>query len=431
MFSLVERLKSWSDNLDVDFVQWRYVFGGLSAVLMLASWLAFFVIGPNWGTDFTGGTEMHLKFHDPVEISDLRAGLRHLGLDDDAVQAVNGVDSGEYVVRIADPTFGMEGLEEQVKTALSSLYGPTWVRSISGKAEVSARFVVDYEGDYKDHAVVARDLQDAFPLASARPGREENQVVIDIPGLAQRIQERIATEMGARRFEVLSTDSVGPKVGADLRRQAFISLTATALLILVYVAFRFDFEYAPGAIVALFHDVTMTIGVFVVLGLTFDLGTIGALLTILGYSINDTIVIYDRIRENRDKFRASATTTLINKSVSETLSRTLTTNFTVFLAIITFLIWGGPVLRNFAIAMLCGQIFGTYSTIYIASPLILVFEDLKPALSRMLAASDLEPEGATLGPGTPNETGGAPVTESEKRRRARAEAEKRGGDPNA
>lgn len=428
MFEMIERFKNWIDGLDLDFCRVRYVAMSISGVMMALTVVLFFAVGPNWGTDFTGGTEIHLAFDEPVAIADLRAGLRHLGLGDDAVQAVNGADSGQFVVRIADPTFGMEGLEDDVKKGLAELYGPTWVKSIVGSAEVSARFVVDYDGPTKEYATIARDLQKMFPGASAAPGKEENQVAINIPGLGERIKARIASEMGAHTFQVLSTDSVGPKVGAELRTQGFVALIATMALILVYVAFRFDLEYAPGAVLALIHDVTVTTGVFIVFQLDFTLSTIGALLTILGYSINDTIVIYDRIRENRDKFRRTDTITLINKSVSETLTRTFATSFTVFIALMTFLVWGGPVLRDFAIAMLCGLVFGTYSTVYIASPLIIVFEDLKPYFTRLVAfapdagASDIPDLGGNDdGPG-----GTGPIlTESEKRRRTRAENERR------
>ncbi|MEQ1501810.1 MAG: protein translocase subunit SecF [Myxococcota bacterium] len=425
MFDFIERFKTWTDNLDIDFCRWRYPAMATSGVLVVLSWLAFFVIGPNYGTDFTGGTEIHLKFDEKIDVGDLRAGLRHLGLGDDSVVAVNGEDSGQFMVRISDPTFGMEGLEGDVRKALADLYGPNWVQAVQSSAEVSARFLVTHEAPYKEYVQVEKDLQKVFPGAHTVPGKDELQIAIEIPGLAERIKDRIATEMGAHTFEVLSTDSVGPKVGAELRRSGFVAMLATMGLILVYTAFRFDLEYAPGAVVALFHDISMTIGVFVVFQLSFDLQTIGALLTILGYSINDTIVIYDRIRENKDRYRRSDTTTLINKSVSETLARTIATNFTVFLAILTFLVWGGPVLRNFAIAMLCGQIFGTYSTVYIASPLIIIFEDLKPTLSKLIAFSDTGP-GSDGAPGSDDDGGSGPgLTESEKRRRARADAEKR------
>ncbi|MEZ4240218.1 MAG: protein translocase subunit SecF [Myxococcota bacterium] len=422
MFDLIDRAKNWLDALEIDFCRWRYIAMGISGALVVLTMIAFVAIGPNWGTDFTGGTEIHLKFDDHMEISDLRQGLRQLGLADDAVQAVNGSESGEFIIRIADPTFGMEGLEDELRKAFTEAYPKNPITTISGTAEVTARFVVDYEGDTLQYAEVGKQLQSTFPGASAAPGKSDQEVAISLPGLAERIQHRIEAQLGQHTFQVLSTDSVGPKVGAELRRNGFVSLAATLALILVYIAFRFDLEYAPGAILALFHDVTLTVGVFIVFQLDFNLPTVGALLTILGYSINDTIIIYDRIRENRSKFRRTDTITLINKSISETLTRTVATSGTTLMAIITFLIWGGPVLRDFAVAMTCGVVFGTYSTVYIASPLIIIFEDIKPHLTRLLAVRDDDDDESPFG----GDDDGAPIlTESEKRRRARADADKR------
>ncbi|MEQ1568866.1 MAG: protein translocase subunit SecF [Myxococcota bacterium] len=422
MFDFIERLKSWADALDIDFCRWRYYAMGVSGALVVASVVLFVVVGPNYTTDFTGGTEIHLKFDQPMPIGDLRSGLTKLGLPDDSVQAVNGSDSGEFAIRIGDPRFGLDGLDAEVRSALTKLYGEGWITNMVGMAEVSARFVVDYKGEYKDYAQIGREIRPFFPNATTAPGKEENQVAIDIPGLDDRIQQKIATEFAGHSFKVLAVDSVGPRVGAELRQQAFLALAATMGLILVYVAFRFDMEFAPGAVIAIAHDVILTVGVFTVFQLDFSIQTIGALLTILGYSINDTIVIYDRIRENRDRYRRTDILTLINKSVSETLARTLTTNFTVFLAIAAFVIWGGPVLRDFAIAMLCGQIFGTYSTIYIASPLIIIFQDLKPYFSKLLAVSDLETDEPTAPMGPEGDDSAPTLTESEKRRRSRADA---------
>ncbi|MCA9294832.1 MAG: protein translocase subunit SecF, partial [Phycisphaerales bacterium] len=198
------------------------------------------------------------------------------------------------------------------------------------------------------------------------------------PGLAQQITENLQGALGNREFEVLSIDAVGPKVGSELKRQGVTSVAATLGLVLLYVAFRFDVAFAPGAIIALFHDVSVTIGIFTLLQLEFNLPMIGALLTIVGYSLNDTIVIYDRIRENQDRYRREETIKLINVSINETLSRTLATSGTTLMAIVAFLVLGGPIIQNFAFAMFLGIIFGTYSTIYVASPMILVMEDMKP-----------------------------------------------------
>jgi len=418
---MIEAIKRRLDAVQFDFVKWFRLCTSISTVMVVGSWIAFATIGPNWGIDFTGGTEIQLEFTEPTEIGEVRDALRRLDLSDDAVQSINGRDSGEFIVRIQDPTFGMEGLSEEVESALETSYGADWVQSMDVSAEVSARFVVTHGEPAATPAEVRRALTGDLALAQVKPGREPNQLIIEIPGLAERIQARIATALGDRKFEVMSIEAVGPKVGADLRRQGFVALVATFALILVYVAFRFDIAFAPGAVIALIHDVSVTVGLFVLLQLDFDLTMIGALLTIVGYSINDTIVIYDRIRENQEKFSRSNTVDLINRSVNETLTRTIATNGATMLSIIMFLFFGGPVLRNFALAMMCGIIFGTYSTVYIASPMILLMERIKPWLVRLVAIRDVPPDD-----GGPDEgAGGPPLTESEKRRRARAEAEKR------
>jgi len=441
---MLEFVKRWLDALEFDFVSWRRVAGTGSMLLVLSSWLVFVAIGPNWGIDFTGGTEIHLRFVNceqgadarcdadgdgisdnalKTEISEVRTALRQLGLSDDAVQAVNGSESGEFVVRIQDATFGMEELQAEVRTALDTLYGEDWISAVDATAEVSARFAVTYTGEAKTHQQVTRDLQETFPQARATPGKDENQVVIEVPGLSERIKVKIAEAVGGRPFDVLSTDAVGPKVGGELRRQGFTSIAATLGLVLLYVAFRFDLGFAPGAVVALFHDVSVTVGIFVLMQLEFNLPMIGALLTIVGYSLNDTIVIYDRIRENRDKHSRRDLRSLINGSINETLTRTVATSLTTIMAILMFLAFGGPVIRNFAFAMFLGIIFGTYSTVFVASPMILVMEDVKPWLAKFVAFGvDDDDDDAS---GDDDDPSGN-LTESEKRRRERADAEKRG-----
>lgn len=419
----MEFVKRYLDSLEIDFVAKRKVAMTFSAILVTLSWVAFAVIGPNWGIDFTGGTEIHLRFADKVEINEVRSALRTLGLSDDTVQAINGTDSNEFAVRIQDAEFGMEELRIDVESILAESFGADWVEDLAVNAEVGARFVVTHKAtDRQDLRTIDGVLASGgLPDAQVQNGKEEHEIVILVPGLAQRIQERIAEAIGDREFEVLSIDAVGPKVGGELRRQGFISIAATLGLVLLYVGFRFDIGFAPGAILALFHDVSITIGIFVLTQLEFSLPMIGALLTIVGYSLNDTIVIYDRIRENRDRYRRTDLPGLINVSINETLTRTVATSVTTLCAITMFMLIGGPVIRNFAFAMFLGIIFGTYSTMFVASPMILIMEDVKPWLSKLVAAPAraTEPDPADTVPDSA-------LTESEKRRRARAEAEKRG-----
>ena len=176
------------------------------------------------------------------------------------------------------------------------------------------------------------------------------------------------------KITIRKIETVGPKVGSELIKSAIYSVLLCLIAIFLYLWFRFEWQFSLGGIVALFHDLIITVGVFALLGLQFDLSIIAALLTILGYSINDTVIIYDRIRENLKKDISSELSILVNESLNNTLSRTLKTSGTTLLSIVAVLIFGGEVLRGFAFAITFGIIIGTYSSIYIASPIVMFFK---------------------------------------------------------
>jgi preprotein translocase subunit SecF len=178
--------------------------------------------------------------------------------------------------------------------------------------------------------------------------------------------ERFGADISYRRVEF-----VGPKVSADLLWAGAQATLYALIAILVYVWFRFEWQFAIGAVVALIHDAVTTLGLFSLFGLEFNLTTIAAILTIVGYSINDTVVIYDRVRENLRRYKAMPLPELIDRSINETLARTVMTSLTTLLALIALVVAGGPVIRGFTIAMIWGVLIGTYSTIYVASPMIL------------------------------------------------------------
>ena len=191
--------------------------------------------------------------------------------------------------------------------------------------------------------------------------------------LATRIVEGLSEQIGVpvapQRIE-----SVGPRVGRELRLAGLGALLLSWGLILIYIWFRFDLRYAPGAVAALVHDVLITTGVFLALGLEFNLQVLAALLVVIGYSLNDTIVIYDRIRENLEERGATHLEDVVNQSINQTLSRTLLTSLTTMMVVVSLILLGGPVLRDFAFALLIGIMVGTYSTIYVASALLILME---------------------------------------------------------
>jgi preprotein translocase subunit SecF len=196
------------------------------------------------------------------------------------------------------------------------------------------------------------------------------------PGEKGEHVDRIARAL-EERFGSLTVDRVefvGPRVGAELRRDGLNALLLACLLILGYVAFRFSARFAPGAVVALVHDVLITAGIFVILGIEFDLRVLAALLAILGYSLNDTIIVYDRIRENMEIRTKRDLPEVLNISVNQTLSRTILTSSTTMMAVLALLFLGGEVIRPFALAMAIGIVVGTYSSVYIAAPVLLLLE---------------------------------------------------------
>jgi preprotein translocase subunit SecF len=183
----------------------------------------------------------------------------------------------------------------------------------------------------------------------------------------ESINKNTVTPASLRRVEF-----VGPQVGDDLAQDGFLALLYSTLAILIYISLRFEWKFSVGAIIATFHDVIVTLGVFSVFGLEFDLTVLAAILALIGYSLNDTIVVYDRIRENFRKMRKTSTEDMMNIAVNDTLSRTIMISMTVFLVLVSLFFLGGEVIHNFSIALLFGVVFGTYSSIFIASPAALM-----------------------------------------------------------
>jgi preprotein translocase subunit SecF len=204
----------------------------------------------------------------------------------------------------------------------------------------------------------------------------------DLAGLGQRIRERLDTTFGKDSYEVLRTETVGPRVGSELRQKAVLAVLFSTVMMGVYIALRFEIRFGIGAAVALLHDVIVTVGALVLLNYEFDLTIVAALLTIVGFSVNDTVIVSDRIRENMRKIRRRPLAAIINQSINETLSRTVLTTGTAILVIVALYLLGGSVIHGFAFALLVGFAIGTYSSIFVASPIVLAFERTKSGAAR-------------------------------------------------
>lgn len=383
---------------EFDFVGKRSIAAVFSTIMVISSLLLFFVRGPTWGIDFTGGTEIQFQFSEETSISELREAIRDQGLSDDSVQQVGEVSENTFVVRIQDPNFGTEDIQQSVKGALERTFGTDWIAEELFDAQVGARMMIRYSGDAVANEKIIEALS-SVKGATIQDAPDDNTFYVKLPGLSIKIADSLKNSI-SKEFTILQADSVGPKVGNELKEQGIVSILSTLGLILVYVAFRFNISFAPGAVLALFHDVTVVVGCFILfdmIGWTheFNLPMVGALLTIIGYSLNDTIVIYDRIRENMTRYRRTDLDNLINSSINETLRRTIATSVTTMVAMLAFLFLGGPVIQTFALAIFLGVIFGTYSTVFVASPTILVMQDLRPKMEKIftpLAEEEIQVE---------------------------------------
>ena len=369
-----------------DFLKRRHLFANISWAAAAISLVLFFVKGPNWSIDFTGGTEVEVTFDQPTSIEDVREALAPAGVGDDAIQSIGAASDNRFLFRMQGES---SAKPEDVKAAEDALRASFPDIQSVPDAQVGTRLVVSWPAP-ADGSVSTRTVKDfekavaALPGVSVQSSPEDNTVYVRLPGLAEQIRGALEDSLSSQGVHIDRTDSVGPKVGGSLRVAGLVSLGATMLILLIYVGLRFDFTFAPGAILCLFHDTTILIGIWVLTQQEFGLSMISAMLTLLGYSINDTIVVYDRIRENMQRYRASDFPKLINDSINQTLSRTVITSGATMLSMIPFLFLGGPVLRQFAEAMIIGILVGTYSSVYVAAPLTIVLRENRDFFARFI-----------------------------------------------
>lgn len=258
--------------------------------------------------------------------------------------------------------------------------GPNYGIDFVGGTLVHVKFSENISIDRLRESLSSLDLGD---LLVQDFGKGEGEYLIrvekgsgDTEKLSIVIKGRLHESFGADSYDVRRVEMVGPQVGNDLKRKALMAILYAMAGILIYVTLRFEFRYALGAIIAIAHDVIITVGAFAVTGFEISLPVIAAILAVIGYSLNDTIIVYDRIRENMKKAKPGDEEACINKSVNETLSRTLLTSLTTLIVVLALFFYGGGVIHNFAFALLVGVVIGTYSSIFVASPALLYYDSL-------------------------------------------------------
>lgn len=314
-----------------DFLGKRRVAVVVSSVVMVVAIAALLVRGLNFGIDFTGGTLVEVAYSEPVDVGEVRAQLR---------------------------SSGFEG-------ALVQYFGTS--------RDIMIRLPADAERQ-------AADVSSAVTEALRGPFGE---ILADSPeGGLQQCTRSGAVEASNCHVQMRRVEFVGPQVGEELTEKGGLAMIYALIGILIYVAWRFEWRFAVGSVAALVHDVVITVGLFSLLHLDFSLAVLAAILAVIGYSLNDTIVVFDRIRENFRKMRRGSPVEIMNSSINQTLPRTLLTSATTLLVVLTLLLLGGEVIRGFATALLVGIVVGTYSSIFVASPAVLALgisrEDMLP-----------------------------------------------------
>ncbi|HUT79328.1 MAG TPA: protein translocase subunit SecF [Polyangia bacterium] len=392
---MIQIIKS---GTNFDFMGKRRAFITLSLVVVLASLVAMFAIGPKFGIDFMGGTEIQIDFEQTVGTGEIRATMDKLGFPGAEVVSF-GAHASEYLIRLQAISPVSDEQAVKAQAAIGQALGDNAINRFElsqGGDKLSMRLARQVEIPDLERAVAAAGLvlgsaeqqvqapsksedEPAVEESSKRcesvtctwPFQDTQIYEVNLKGVADRVMDGLRQEPWGAGAVKMRSEWVGPKVGQQLRVAGVSSIVYALLFIMLYVAVRFDLRFAPGGVVALIHDVIITMGIFTLARVEVTLATIAALLTIIGYSLNDTIVVFDRIRENLGRVRERSLVAVINQSVNETLSRTLLTSLTTLLVVAVLLIVGWKTtIRDFAFALLVGVLVGTYSTIFIASPIV-------------------------------------------------------------
>ena len=363
----------------LNFVGTRRTAFIVSVVLILAGLVSLAIKGgPDLSIDFEGGTLMQVRFDEPVEIGRLRNIIDAAGYGGGQIQVFG--DPNEYLIKVEKVDESGIASDRLLEALERVAPGLGW-RAVSVR-EMPPDYASGFEGGNlivveADSIPPLEDLEtqvrDAGVGIVEATKEASNRLALNLPyqGVEAKAAEKLKTELIAafpdREIEIRRTETVGPKIGEELKNRTWAA-------IVIYISWRFEFKFAIGAIVALIHDVVITVGIFSILNKEISLAIIAALLTIVGYSLNDTIVVFDRIRENFSLRRRESYGAMVNISINESLSRTIITSLTTLIVVLFLLFMGGEVIRDFAFALMVGILVGTYSSVYVASPILIEWQ---------------------------------------------------------
>jgi preprotein translocase subunit SecF len=373
---------------NIDWMGKAKYFFALSGILLLAGWTSIlFKGGLRYGIDFKGGTNVDVRFAQAPNVDKLRSGLAAQGLGNTEIQSISDIanpNSNEVVIFVEGKGQDEQALQASREKVLGAL-NATYRVSESNKPDFNSATPSSLAAllTEKDPLLLSVNAGDRYQQLARKlldyRDKNANGVLTNFDDLSKAdgvtapVLAAVKSSYALGPFAIRNVEVVGPKVGAELRTQAILVTLYALGGMLVYIAFRFEWVYGAAAVLAVFHDVLITLGFFSLLHFEISLTVIAALLTLVGYSMNDTIVIFDRIRENNRLLRKESFADVVNKSINQTLSRTILTSGLTFLTVLVLFLMGGQVLRAFSFALVVGIVVGTYSSFGIAAPLVVAW----------------------------------------------------------
>jgi preprotein translocase subunit SecF len=359
-----------------DFVGKRHIAVVLSLIVNLAV-IGWSFKGLNFGVDFAGGTEMEVKFAASVDSATIRKSVEELGFKDASVQTYGPEAENTFLIRVGRVALMSAEDFQKVVGAVRARFPvkgtPAFNADMGDKVDFQFETPVDpaeLRQVVEGAGVRVREVREEQGIAA---GTRSYAVITQ--GIRDKVEQDLGARFGQSKPEVRRVEYVGPAVGRELRNQGFKAVLYAMALIVLYVGLRFDFRFSPGVIIALIHDAVITLGYFAFSGREFNLTSIAVILTVVGYSVNDTVVVYDRIRENGTKLQGKPLGEIVNLSINETLGRTFLTSFATALSLVGLMVFGVGTIFDFAFAMLIGIVSGTYSTWFIAAPMTIWLEE--------------------------------------------------------
>lgn len=363
------------ENINIDFLGKRKTFYIVSLIVISLGLLTVFIKGLEYGIDFRGGSEVIVSFNKPVNLADVRSAASQIGIGNVEVKTY-GTTLENILIRTPLQEISQDQFDRIVVNIRKTIEEVIPETLYTIKEKTANTIVFSFSSPDTARLVSEQLLSKGFQ-AGLYSQEEANKDVIVRVGVSDLIREGLREKFSGYTFEIIKEDRVGPKIGKELRRDAVIAVLLSLVVILIYLGFRFKFIFGVGAVLALFHDVLVTLGfvsffngLFPGLNLEITQSVIAAFLTLVGFSVNDTVVVFDRIRENLKIHKTMDLKNLFNMSINRTLSRTILTSGTVFLVILALLLFGGEVNRGFAFTFMIGILTGTYSSIFIASAFV-------------------------------------------------------------